>query len=130
METLLIETPVGTVSEIWTLVAADGPALLTLSVQLIGMPATTVAGPFLVSARSASAVTVRLTSAWLLVASGSGVSLRADAMSSMFCPCVAVIVYVSVTRPLCVVDSFARLPTLQVIFCPPVIGETLQLVGP
>src|SRR5205823_5767025 len=92
IETLVIETPAGTVSVITTLVAVDGPELWTLSVQLIDVPATTVAGPFLVSARSDSAVTLRLTSAWLLVASGSGVSLRTEATSSMFWPSIAVIV--------------------------------------
>src|SRR5947209_19408612 len=79
METLVIDTPAGTVSLIVTFFAVDGPLLETLRFQLIAVPATSVLGPVFVSARSETPVTVRLTCTVLLEASGSGVSLRTTA---------------------------------------------------
>src|SRR5215469_4192672 len=94
IDTPVIVTPAGTSSVMTTLVAADGPVFFTWSVQLIplGTPAMAVAGPFLVRPRSASAVTVRFTSALLFVRFGSGVGLLAVATSSMFIPSLAVTV--------------------------------------
>src|SRR5947209_6891885 len=55
--TEVMVTPAGTVSTIRVLAESDGPALCTLSVQVIGLPAVTVAGEAcLLSARLARAV--------------------------------------------------------------------------
>ena len=69
-----------------TAVASDGPAFVTDSWYDSAPPATTVAGPVLTIARSATGVTVVLADAVLSVGSGSAVVEDTDAVFVMVPP--------------------------------------------
>ncbi len=73
-------TPAGRVSATLTLLASDGPRLLTLRLYEIVPAALTAAGPVLTTDRSASGVTVVLTLALLLPGTGSTVVVVAVAV--------------------------------------------------
>ena len=73
-------TPAGSASVTVRLTASDGPLFTTTSEYATLPPATTVAGPVFVMARSAEAVTVVLTEAVLLVRSGSAAVEDTDAV--------------------------------------------------
>src|SRR4051794_7187729 len=92
----------------------------------MSVPAVAVAGPVFVSARSATAVTVRFTVAVLFAATGSGVSLRTFATLLTSIPSFAEIVYVIVARPVVVVDALARFPRRQLSSWPPVTAVKVQ----
>src|SRR4051794_29355353 len=66
-------TPAGTGSVSTIPVASDGPLLARVNAQVSGWPAKMVAGPLLLSVRSASGVTAASADPALSAGSGSGV---------------------------------------------------------
>ena len=77
----------------------DGPLFANVSVHVRLVPATTGSGASLFELRSATDSIVRLASARLLDATGSGVSLRTVATLFTSWPSLDVIAYEIVARP-------------------------------
>ena len=73
-------TPAGSGSETATLWAVEGPLLLTLNVQTIWLPVTTLAGAVLTTARSAAGPVCSSAEPRALAGSGSPVVLVASAV--------------------------------------------------
>jgi len=80
-------TPAGNVSVTDRFAASDGPLSTTTSEYDTDDPATTVAGPLLVIARSADAVTPVVTELELFAATGSAVADDTLALSVKVAPC-------------------------------------------
>ena len=114
-------TPVGSVSAIVTLAESDGPLFTTTSEYATEPPATTVAGPVLVIARSADAVTVVLTVELLLPGVGSFV---VDATAPVLVRTAACAGAVTVTVMVGAVAPAARAARVQLTETLPVLVQT------
>ncbi len=79
-------TPAGSVSVTLTLAASDGPRFCAVTVYVTLLPATTVAGPVLVTARSADGVTFVVAFAELFPATGSEVVVLMAAVLVIVAP--------------------------------------------